>query len=238
MSDTPIMDALYGDMPPRQPKSEPPVRVQPVVRNRVSERPILFSGEMVRAILAGRKTQTRRVLKDPSEFGCLTGDCPHETQIACDVSIKNYANYDCPYGRPGDRLWVRETWFDAWAWEKATGLCTGIPDHWLYRADFNLPESKCKWRPSIFMPREASRLNLELKAVRIEHVQEITAADALKEGILRDDRQLRETPNFRQLWDSLNAKRGFGWAVNPLVWVLTFEKISNAPAHRPEATNG
>jgi hypothetical protein len=137
------------------------------------ERPILFSGPMVRAILDGRKTQTRRAFNDKAKWHFLEGHG--------DLSI-------CPYGVPGDRLWVRETWMDL----RGTGIepYTAAPTHYAYAAD-SPPGSysdQCrkdfglKWRPSIHMPRVASRLTLEVVNVRVERLQEISEEDAKAEG--------------------------------------------------------
>ena len=147
----------------------------------MKERPILFSGAMVRAVLSGAKTQTRRVRK-------LLGPCPH--------------------GQPGDLLWVRETW------------CDGYPDTadpYLYRATYEGGASH-KWKPSIFMPRGASRLTLRLTDVRTEPLHRLTEADAHAEGVA-------DIAAYAALWDALNAKRGYGWNANPFVWVLSFEVV-------------
>src|SRR6185437_16020100 len=164
----------------------------------VKERPILFSGEMVRAILAGRKTQTRRVVKNPDYFGCLTGDCPHWERKLCDESMRDC----CPYGKPGDRLWVRESWTDyrecteadleqnSKAWDAFTSGRKDIvsaaeqiatptgTQRAMYRADFDC-EVDWNWKPGIFMPRWASRLILEIEQVRVPRVQEISVQDII-----------------------------------------------------------
>lgn len=164
------------------------------------ERPILFSGPMVRAILDGRKTQTRRVAK-----GFLPWD-------------------ECPYGLPGDRLWVRETYRSA---------IHGAGRKIVYRADQDGSTDGFVWRPSIFMPRALCRLVLDVAAVGVERLQDISLHDCYAEGCerpnpLRLGSVVCETDNARgwytQLWDSLNAKRGFGWATNPWVWVVEFKR--------------
>ena len=172
----------------------------------VKERPILFSGAMVRAILEGRKTQTRRVVKPTSG--------PHSIEKTI--------------GRPGDLLWVRETW----------GIHDADPARAWFRADPGVEDCVAKstagwkWRPSIHMPRWASRITLRLTDVRVERVQEISADDAIAEGIDRPgtmnpyiDGNAMVRAVFRNLWDSINAKRGYGWDVNPWVWVLVFEPV-------------
>lgn len=163
----------------------------------MTERPILFSGPMVRAILDGRKTQTRRVAKDRDK--------------------------PCKYGIAGDRLWVRETWQSA----AAMGVCHASDDYFVYRAtdpDWETCEG-WQWRPSIFMPRKASRITLEITDVRAERLQDITNKDARAEGLARGTVYPRMW--FEDLWDSINAKRGFGWDVNPFVWVITFKKVGS-----------
>jgi hypothetical protein len=185
------------------------------------EKPILFSAPMVRAILSGAKTQTRRVVKPGHKF-----DEHFET---------------CPYGQPGDRLWVKETWQDDPVGE--WGVC--------YRASGH--NEGCKfplhlWRPSIFMPRKLSRITLEITDVRVQRVQEISDDDATAEGCEfspvpgcgDDDKWCHGTCKrhgrcmylraprfqFQDLWDSLNAKRGYGWKENPWVWAITFKRLT------------
>ena len=177
----------------------------------MKERPIIFSGEMVRAILDGRKTQTRRVIKPQP--------------------LRDYAELRsrCPHGVPGDRLWVRET----------HGF---LAEQVLYRADVpsDFEEYKKtafwrveKWRPSIHMPRWASRITLEITGVRVELVQRIGLGDITAEGIQADlGPAAHSTINdsyvrFIELWDSINAKRGYGWDTNPWVWVLEFKQKEN-----------
>ena len=173
----------------------------------MKERPILFNAEMVRAIRDGRKTQTRRVIKPQP--------------------IRDYAELvsRCPYGAPGDKRWVRETWRDDsfdWEW--------GTRQQIAYRADGDNGDHT--WRPSIHMPRWASRITLEVTGAGAERVQDITPEDVVAEGVSLDG--LCDYPawifsnaiyeQFRELWDSPNAKRGYGWDSNPWVWVLEFER--------------
>lgn len=179
------------------------------------ERPILFSGPMVRAILDGTKTQTRRVAM----------------HTVCGVRVARLA-YDpapdvcaCPYGVPGDRLWVRETF---------APFSTGGA---VYRADkprFSPGAHEVvggSWHPSIHMPRWASRLSLEVTGVRVERLQDISEADAIAEGCHDSDgaptQELSGTARgaFALLWDDLNADRGYGWDANPWVWVVEFRKV-------------
>ena len=140
------------------------------------ERPIQFSAPMVWAILDGRKTMTRRVVKNPEHYGCITGDCPHQHKDECAESLR----LSCPYGQTGDRLWVKE----------ALGCFDGeIPDSYegRYAADGKTAFHGWQWKraylPGMFMPRWASRITLEVTAVRVERLQEIGEEDAKAEGV-------------------------------------------------------
>lgn len=188
----------------------------------MKETPILFTGAMVRAILDGRKTQTRRVLKYQPE------QCHVETQCSYNALLRG-----CPYGQPGDKLWVKETfqlceWFqDHWEPAKLRNECQSVDK--FYAADGVLPDqSDLHWRPSIFMPRWASRITLELTAVRVERVQNITEEDAMAEGVdwqaTAGLSRFTAKKLYATLWDSINGKK-HPWASNPWVWVLTFKRI-------------
>lgn len=170
----------------------------------MKERGILFSGAMVRAILEGRKTQTRRVCKLNSAGRVeLLGRNWH-------VHDKAAVNA-CPYGLPGDRLWVRETW------AKPYLNCDPV-----YRADYK-GAGILKWKPSIFMPIGVSRINLEIVNVRVERLKDMTAADAVAEGIT-DYTDENEVWSYAQLWNSINGKK-YPWSSNPWVWVIEFKRI-------------
>lgn len=251
----------------------------------MKERPILFTGEMVKAILEGRKTQTRRVQpltaktvlcaaqrKIGFEFNaelarrdypvkgmprlCVPVRHPKETWIkledcGCEILY-------CPYGGPGDMLWVRETWSvadhdfgtppTAWLIDyKATDTCEwqnppkGTLPLWAERIGTAGIDFDPKCRPSIFMPRWASRITLQILSVRVERVQEISEEDAKAEGsyLGRCDCSLMKNytemftltwchihgQEFKTLWDSINSKRGFGWEKNPWCWVVEFKRI-------------
>lgn len=205
-------------------------------------KPILFSGPMVRAILEGRKTMTRRIV---------------QPQPKADIVDRHlYVDLASPK-QPGDILWVRETWGyhqdsygDAWPIfyradypEGATTFPWGRKDEEGEEVICDLPRS---WRPSIFMPKEAARLFLRVTAVRVERLQEISDADAIREGANCDEdgrnvglaEKMRRGPDerFRDLWDSINGKRAGGtyaWNKNPWVWVITFERVDK-PAGWPE----
>jgi hypothetical protein len=211
----------------------------------VKERPILFSTEMVKAIMAGRKTQTRRVCKPMAE-ACRTypgawiepnSSYPEHFLIhkwpRAEREFSNFGrceNITCPYGVPGNRLWVRETFL-----LRAAGKI-GV-----YKAELNAIEAAGfgamygGWKSSIHMPRRHSRITLEITKVRVERVQQITEADARAEGCDFDDAEPPEGygekdrptaySEYRYLWDKINAKRGFGWDTNPFVWVIEFKRL-------------
>ena len=190
----------------------------------MKERPIIFSTDMVKAILEGRKTQTRRVIK-PQPDRVINGVpfeyLGHKYHDASDRAIR------CPYGQVGDRLWVRETWATQKSIDRFSpsyiGNAATVP-LW-YKADAVNGRSFIglgKWRPSIFMPRWASRITLEITEVRVERLQEITFEDFKKEGIEMDGSW---DGSFARLWDSLNAKRGYSWESNPWVWVISFRRL-------------
>lgn len=190
------------------------------------ERPILFSAPMVRAILDGRKTQTRRVAK----LNCAGRVALRGRQWHVDDPNAFLA---CPYGVPGDRLWVRETFCDDWREER--GCIEYAADGGM---DTEMFDAGCKWRPSIYMPRLASRITLEVVSVRVERLQDLRGRclDFEAEGITIDpldpfphtNRASKLESAFRQLWDSLNAKRGHGWDANPWAWRIEFRRIANA----------
>lgn len=180
------------------------------------ERPIIFSGESVRAILDGRKVQTRRVIKpvQPRDDGRWpAGRDPVP---------------DCPFGRVGDRLWVRETWAD-----HPDG------DGPIYRATdptWDDEPGSIRWRPPIHMPRWASRLTLEVAGVRVERLQAIDKAGARAEGChgIDGDGHRGYVPpldQFEAAWDALNGKRA-PWSSNPWVWVVTFRCVEERPHAR------
>lgn len=205
----------------------------------MKERPILFSGEMVRAILDNRKTMTRRVLKkQPGSHESVPG----QAVIAGDESARII---DCPYGMSGDRLWVKETWkphcegpisdefpLGTCVKYRADGVCLK-PTSWTNEqgAWCEAREKDTKWRPSIFMPRWASRITLEVTGVRVEQAQNISEREAVAEGcqycppVGCSPEKQTARQHFAQLWDSINSKRGFGWENNPWVWVIEFKRV-------------
>lgn len=233
----------------------------------VKDTPLLMKGPLVCATLEDLKTQTRRlnglkeVNKRPDMMELVEHLCDGDRWCfrEKDTGTDRYPRsgiIKCPYGKLGDRLWMRETW------QKFDPERDGIPEdrfgshcpykgitggkphekkpiHWraVYRADGEVehPEhGKANWRPSIHMPRWASRINLEITSIRVERVQDISYADSTKEGVPADLSIPEFYPGgryrapFKTLWDSINAKRGYGWDKNPWVWVVEFKRLSVA----------
>lgn len=219
------------------------------------EKPILFSAPMVQAILEDKKGMTRRVIKPQpmwrkapvdklisDGWAWMYGGTKLEAWPDAEKFAKELAKY-CPYGKPGDTLWVRETTYLFGKWVK-NGTTKIGKQKWKFVWDNSQPVfyEDCKpsdvkrlkseigyfKRPSIFMPRKAARLFLTVKNIRVERLQDITEEDAIAEGVKAYG------PNncsgtsariaFAELWDSLNEKRGYGWDTNPWVWVVEFEK--------------
>lgn len=217
--------------------------------NQVKERPILFSAPMVRAILDGRKTVTRRavnpqpVLTEGSGFswkGHLFG-CGSDNR----ETTRNFSRHCCPFGKPGDRLWVRETWYcdhsevmrGPYLKPDDLDVSEARDDGTLvYAADGLTPYEADQpvWKPSIHMPRWACRILLEITDVRVERLQDITYEQAVAEGVHRGP--LREwcasdeggachkypVPAFRDLWQSV----GGDWDANPWLWVVEFKRVT------------
>jgi len=182
------------------------------------ERPILFNGEMVRAVRAGRKTQTRRVVTNQRWIEALEDEC--SVDPAALIS---------PYGKVGDRLWVRESWKVAKEHDDVSPSELGDCSI-LFLADGQVNwvnQVECEWgrsRPSIHMPRRFSRIVLQVVDVRIERIQDILEGDSMAEGCALDRPPLRW---FRELWNSTNRSRGYGWVKNPWVWVVEFKVLEN-----------
>ena len=191
----------------------------------MKEHPILFDGEMVRAILGRYKTRTRRVIKPQPAFA---NNAWHWKNICWGVGGAQISDEfivdHCPYGKPGDHLWVRETWRQH---HPETSYSKGI----VYRADapralgMGSHSDSYKWKPSSYMPRWASRITLEITGVRVEKLQEITSIDAVREGIQNGAYAVNPVRSFRRLWDSTNKTKGYNWDENPWVWVVEFKKL-------------
>lgn len=194
----------------------------------MKERPILFSAPMVRAIIDGSKTQTRRVVKpQPIYDGKFAGGWKvvgkhgHEA-ATCGPLVSEL----CPYGHPGDRLWVRENFCPIYPQDPHYN--GGRPIEYDYGATYqhgyrlgDLIGKKKKWKPSIHMPRIASRITLEITGVRVERLQDISEADAQAEGVVWEQGQTA-TNVFESLWESINGPES--WEANPWVWVVGFRK--------------
>lgn len=228
----------------------------------MSERPILFSSEMVRAILDGRKTQTRRkapirelkILQHPGDMltwsvsflkaikGTLTS---HSGGRFSDLQARSIiASRFNPYGKPGDLLWVRETWGrttnvnDSPLWpgrahipmDGGEVVIFAADGHWQWCDGDGFATERSMWRPSIHMPRWASRITLRITDVRVERLQDIREDDARAEGcdpVIHEDGAIdcgtRKT-TFARLWNRIN---GCGaWEANPWVWAISFERVT------------
>jgi len=211
----------------------------------MKEHPILFSTDMVKAILDGRKTMTRRILKPQPDAGLEEFDRYAKIEVGkyaptlIDKDGEQYPGdeifgaytddgewgWKCPYGQVGDRLWVREKFY----------FRVGNPDAVIY---FDGTEKfrnghiiehfanvdRLKWKPAIHMFRDFSRITLEITDIRVERVQEITEEDIRAEGFYPHPGWPEQM--FDLYWDKLNAKRGYSFESNPWVWVISF-KVSN-----------
>jgi hypothetical protein len=221
----------------------------------MTDRPIIFSAEMVLEILKGCKTQTRRkapirelnILQHPGDMitwsvsflkavkGVLSN---HSGGKFSDLQARSIiASQFNPYGKPGDLLWVRETWGAVWPADEPVPLrqceieyradlppgCTDRPGEW--PADEGNGPEVPKWRPSIHMPRWASRITLRITDIRVERLQDISCADAEAEGAGHEEGltggQAREA--FSHLWNKINGPGA--WEANPWVWVVAFERV-------------
>lgn len=218
----------------------------------MKERPILFSAPMVRALLSGTKTQTRRAVRKQFAPDALVAEVGATTPEGWQVSGHSGLWWDdagacledavrCPYGMPGDRLWVRETF----------AKIDGQTQPWIetdYRATYThgdrLGDSlgiKKRWTPAIHMPRAASRITLEVTGVRVERLQDISEADAIAEGVGDQPRLAGYSPKagcqwepqdprdlYAQLWEQINGPGS--WEVNPWVWVIQFKRLEGGTA--------
>lgn len=211
---------------------------------RFKERGVLFSGPMVRSIKLDLKWQTRRVVKPQPTCG--------EPYYEKYCSLHGALPVPCPYGKPGDRLWVRETWQQVIrrrvtseeAWWPGRQEWPGIgsrphspsklnAEHHviIYRADGEMPGGfPERWRPSIFMPRWASRFTLEITEVRVQRLHEISEEDAIAEGCGPEWAVEARVPpgkqGFAHLWSCINGLES--WEANPWVWAITFTKLGGS----------
>lgn len=201
----------------------------------MKERPILFSGPMVRAILEGRKTQTRRVIKPQPSYQGYDG--PPKLNSFGEFSYPAQRGFKCPYGQPGDRLWVRETW-NAWRqcnleyneWDTCGFAPSEIKERYgAVKLEYAATsESVGPWRPSIHMPRWASRITLEIMSVRVERLQDVSEEDARAEGCEWSQWSFPNSTRpgksaYRALWESIHGHGS--WDQNPWVWVVEFKEV-------------
>ncbi|KKO55869.1 hypothetical protein LG59_5093 [Serratia ureilytica] len=224
----------------------------------MKERPVIFNSEMVRAILNGRKTQTRRVIKNQRMGDCWSvkpAEVPlyerHSHDWWLPTGTKPYSALPvCPFGQVGDQLWVRETFMDL----TGTGIeaTTGKFEGFAYRADTSAgsygdevrKEYGLNWTPSLHMPRKACRILLEITAVRVERLNDISEEDAKAEGVRAIENNFgngpaycdyllpnlddaaewynRASDSFRSLWKSIYGAEN--WSANPWVWVIEFKR--------------
>lgn len=246
--------------------------------NQVKERPIIFSGEMVKAILDGKKTMTRRAVKTQPRDECTeiaTSACFGHVEYRSTSEDRQtqsiLAKIKCPYGKIGDRLWVRETWIQGYDDpliesegddENAVSIIYKADGKEEYRTcsaetaenwgDFSADSEMVGFKSPIHMPRWASRILLEITDIRVERLNDISEADALKEGIRNYNFEMEDSPDtyvgythlqkddgkstlyktpaiaFERLWDTLNAKKGNPWSSNPWVWVVEFKVVGVA----------
>lgn len=218
----------------------------------MSEKPILFSGEMVRAILEGRKTQTRRVSKDQGEgvffeyvennptypeYWNGKGSMPYTGWVVKYPNLGIYLPRLCPYGKVGDRLWVRETWNAMnghgqwWHDVKASKAARQLYNWaWTNPVQPALQEIPPRWLPSIHMPRAASRITLEIVNVRVERLQNITCHDIAKEGCPLEHHMDNNSGMtdamfawWEHLWKKINGQDS--WNSNPWLWVIEFKVV-------------
>lgn len=196
----------------------------------MTERGMIFNAEMVRAILDGSKTQTRRPYNWKRQPAMEMAERDDGTLWPWAEDCENGGDiwFQCPFGQPGDRIWVRETWAEAGG---------NAPELQLYRANYpdHVPSSyenlksaeEIRWRPSIHMPRWASRITLEIADVRVERLNSISEADARSEGITPAaggvEKGWEHRFNFRELWMSIYGEES--WQANPWVWVIEFRRV-------------
>ncbi len=211
----------------------------------MKERPILFTAPMVRAILEGRKTQTRRIVELRRNFRDEIQDNDGQPWPEWVDDCGDYHRAPCPRGQPGDRLWVREAWavgatFDNIAPSRIGTDC--IVAHKATHQEIWPPLPRGRWRPSIHMPRWASRITLEITGVRVQRLQDISREDAIAEGIERhhsaeypdrtwwkiyrgtDIAHADPIYSYQTLWESINGPGS--WEANPWVWALAFEPLA------------
>ena len=228
---------------------------------KITERGMIFNAEMVRALLSGRKTQTRRIMK-PQPEPCPRGghwwpSNVFKTMLHVEDEMQNgkggwggLVGDACPFGAVGDRIWVRETWgVVSHAFSDDGLMIDWVPDrpataihempfgngyysgYAIYAADGDFTwgdddgyEDGCScWKPSIHMPRAASRILLEITDVRVERLRSMSQDDARAEGVIAASGPMEAGLAFRELWDSIYGEES--WKANPWVWVIKFKRI-------------
>lgn len=235
---------------------------------KITERGMIFNGEMVRAILDGRKTQTRRIMK-PQPEPCPRGghwwpSNVFKTMLHVEEEMQNgkggwggLVGDACPFGDVGDRIWVRETWAtlgneDGCCVDWEGNLCKGdersvariyrasceqrpgdyglwsIPDDAYWKPHTKEHKFEGAWRPSIHMPRWASRILLEITGVRVERLRSMSQDDARAEGVIAASGPMEAGLAFRELWDSIYGEES--WKANPWVWVIEFKRVEGGVA--------
>ncbi|HBZ1018637.1 TPA: hypothetical protein MJD00_26885 [Klebsiella pneumoniae] len=205
---------------------------------KITERGMIFNGEMVRAILDGRKTQTRRPIKWKQTRFTEIGEredgskwpWSEDAEHACDFW------HPCPFGAVGDRIWVREAFR---VHSRATDVATLVykaseRNSWTEQtrrvpvAVCNKPATPEKWTPSLHMPRWASRILLEITGVRVERLRSMSQDDARAEGVIAASGPMEAGLAFRELWDSIYGEES--WKANPWVWVIEFKRVEGGAA--------
>lgn len=179
----------------------------------MKEHPILFSTEMVKAILAGNKTQTRRIVKAEIPVNItkiIESDIDKQFHELWKGGVSEYL-IKCPYGQPGDLLWVRETWAQVKGSDKIH-----------FKADFKNPQNYKGWKPSIHLKKEAARIWLQIEEINVERLRDIKSHDAMCEGMIENGEPF--VPRFYDLWIKINGQQSFD--LNPWVWVIKFKVIS------------
>ncbi|EPF3482444.1 MULTISPECIES: hypothetical protein [Klebsiella pneumoniae complex] len=224
---------------------------------KISERGMIFNAEMVRALLDGRKTQTRRPIKWKQTRFTEIGEredgskwpWSEDAEHACDFW------HPCPFGAVGDRIWVRETWgVVSHAFSDDGLMIDWVPDrpataihempfgngyysgYAIYAADGDFTwgdddgyeDGRSCWKPSIHMPRAASRILLEITNVRVERLRSMSQDDARAEGVIAASGPMEVGLAFRELWDSIYGEES--WKANPWVWVIKFKRIEELTA--------
>ncbi|HBR1742265.1 TPA: hypothetical protein U6I92_000619 [Klebsiella pneumoniae] len=205
---------------------------------KISERGMIFNAEMVRALLDGRKTQTRRPIKWKQTRFTVIGEredgskwpWSEDAEHACDFW------HPCPFGAVGDRIWVREAFR---VHSRATDVATLVykaseRNSWTEQtrrvpvAVCNKPATPEKWTPSLHMPRWASRILLEITGVRVERLRSMSQDDARAEGVIAASGPMEAGLAFRELWDSIYGEES--WKANPWVWVIEFKRVEGGAA--------